>query len=508
MIFCDEQVQALDLTTPAGMQELVEVHLCGHAKVSQLSASDQELLREFMAKAVPGRVTFQQFNELLLVLNQNRLSLPFFKFFFGEATSQFSMEQLQQGVIRFKGYAMVCLGNFRFAFRKLSNITSTDSLLLELGPCCQKSEEIASAYDARTEKVLDVSLIGRDQTWFVGEITGKIVADELKKFEEHRRSHPEIANDVEAVKFARRLVEMDRDFNKVQTIALRNTDVYLTWDHLDIYVATSMRNKWEYEEVFDFTQVLFKSPILTQLKLRYFDPTQSKCRTSRDKGLLEGLMLKRADCTIYMAQETDTLGKDSELASTLAQGKPVIAYVPTIDPEKYAKSVDGRPIRYARLRLLDLQASGITETVDELPRLTEEFLRDFTEYRSHQPFELWSDRDDSSFKRAKEYWPVLCQKLAYAEKTAFDKRAVVLQKYHPLGMQMNLKTGVANGVLVVRKIQQCADLVNAILTNRAEFNIQVDEGGRILVERISSSVFRTVTDNEKLTNSFWNFWGR
>jgi len=101
---------------------------------------------------------------------------------------------------------------------------------------------------------------------------------------------------------------------------------------------------------------------------------------------------------------------------------------------------------------------------------------------------------------------VLCQKLAYAEKTAFDKRAVVLQKYHPLGMQMNLKTGVANGVLVVRKIQQCADLVNAILTNRAEFNIQVDEGGRILVERISSSVFRTVTDNEKLTNSFWNFW--
>ena len=39
-------------------------------------------------------------------------------------------------------------------------------------------------------------------------------------------------------------------------------------------------------------------------------------------------MLKRARCTLYLAQESDTLGEDSELASTLAQGKPVIAFVP------------------------------------------------------------------------------------------------------------------------------------------------------------------------------------
>ena len=46
------------------------------------------------------------------------------------------------------------------------------------------------------------------------------------------------------------------------------------------------------------------------------------------EGLAEALMLRRAACTIYFAQENDTLGKDSELASTLAQGKPVIAFVP------------------------------------------------------------------------------------------------------------------------------------------------------------------------------------
>ena len=180
-------------------------------------------------------------------------------------------------------------------------------------------------------------------------------------------------------------------------------------DNLDIYVATSMRHRWEYEEVFDFTRDLFNSSILTTLNLRYFDPTQSKCRTSRDKGLLEGLMLKRAHCTIYMAQETDTLGKDSELASTLAQGKPVIAYVPSIKAEEYARAVEARPLRYAKLRLLDLQASGILEEVDDLPRLAQSFLTDLGEHRAQQPFELWFDRDTATFKRVKPYWSDLCQ---------------------------------------------------------------------------------------------------
>jgi hypothetical protein len=50
-------------------------------------------------------------------------------------------------------------------------------------------------------------------------------------------------------------------------------------------------------------------------------PTQAYCSDRIDKGIAEALMLKRAQCTIYLAQESDTLGKDSELASTLAQGK-------------------------------------------------------------------------------------------------------------------------------------------------------------------------------------------
>ena len=217
-------------------------------------------------------------------------------------------------------------------------------------------------------------------------------------------------------------------------------------------------------------------------------------------------MLKRADCTIYMAQETDTLGKDSELANTLAQGKPVIAFVPRIDVTKYARVIQGRPLQFARQRLLHLQSSGFVDEVDDFRRTTQTFLDDLAAFRKKQPFELWGERDLKEFKQTKSYWPKLCEHLARAEEKAFDKRALVLQKYHPLGMQMNLKTGVANGVLVVRTVEKCAEVVRAILTNKAEFDFGIDEGGQVLVERNSESVFRVVTNNEKLTNSFWNLW--
>ena len=115
---------------------------------------------------------------------------------------------------------------------------------------------------------------------------------------------------------------------EVQAIATRNQDIYLTWDHMDVYFATSMRKAWEFADLYDFISGLMNRPEIRDLNVRYFDPTQSYTGNRVDKGLVESLMLKRAKCTVYSVQDTDTLGKDSELAATLAQGKPVIAYVP------------------------------------------------------------------------------------------------------------------------------------------------------------------------------------
>ena len=79
-----------------------------------------------------------------------------------------------------------------------------------------------------------------------------------------------------------------------------------------------MRRRHEYLEIAEFTNAVFQDDRVRDLHLRWFDPTQAYCIDRIDKGLAEALMLKRAKCTLYLAQELDTLGKDSELASTLA----------------------------------------------------------------------------------------------------------------------------------------------------------------------------------------------
>lgn len=67
------------------------------------------------------------------------------------------------------------------------------------------------------------------------------------------------------------------------------------------------------------------------LNLRYFDPTLCYCESRIDKGIIECLLVRTAKVTIYCAQDGDTFGKDSELAATLCQGKPVIVFVPEGD---------------------------------------------------------------------------------------------------------------------------------------------------------------------------------
>ena len=174
MNFWDAQAQALDLTSSADVQTLVEVHLCGRPSKAELAETDRQLLMDFVEKARKAGVTFEQFNELLLVLNQDRVSRAFFDFFFEPDKNHAprTFEQLRNGVIRFRGFAMVCFGNFRFAFRQWSIITDREELRGKLGPCCRKPADVEAAYEDRPSKVLDTKLIERDHTWFVGEITG------------------------------------------------------------------------------------------------------------------------------------------------------------------------------------------------------------------------------------------------------------------------------------------------------------------------------------------------
>lgn len=208
-------------------------------------------------------------------------------------------------------------------------------------------------------------------------------------------------------------------------------------------------------------------------------------------------------------------------------------------------------------------------------KIIDNYIEKFNEHRSMQPFTL-IEQEESEFKSNFNEFDKLCRILAIAESYNFDKRAKTLQEIHPLAIQVNLQSGVANGVLVVRNAKDCAKLIHQLLTNSMEFTIkhikhfnlieseyrtlcslmkrQLDkklhydadkktlnlkgdltnkeinyleklskkkscpemlkkhlkrfrlEGVTVLEEKISSSPYRVVTNDEKLTNSFWNFY--
>jgi hypothetical protein len=112
-------------------------------------------------------------------------------------------------------------------------------------------------------------------------------------------------------------------------LALDNTQLYLSMvNELDVYVATSMRKKEHFMTMADFCERVFTDGRLSDLNLRYFDPTMSAAQSHEDKGLVECLMVKCAKVLIYVYGEGESYGKDAEAAMALSQGKPVIFYCP------------------------------------------------------------------------------------------------------------------------------------------------------------------------------------
>jgi hypothetical protein len=220
-------------------------------------------------------------------------------------------------------------------------------------------------------------------------------------------------------------------YQKAVAIGLRNTQRYLTLPHLDVYVATSMRTHDDYVGQHQFIQAVFNDPQIVPLNLRYFDPTLSYVEDRITKGIIEMLMLQRATVTIYNAGAEDTLGKDSELAATLAQGKAVIVYVPS--DKKSLVLPDGR-------------------------------------------------------------------------KVDLDRRANTFRVGHPLGLQINIRTGVAHGIIVVLTPTQCAQMLRKVMLHERAFTIRHEGGNFLLEETETKSILRVVSDDPLLSHTFWTYF--
>ena len=259
---------------------------------------------------------YTQLNELLLLMGFDRVSRTFFQYLvdgdteYQSSSTIASFDQLKVGVTRFRETGLLLFGNVKFAFKELSSGADELRLAQYISFRSPKSDE---AFRRRHDPLLPIERIPADKTYLLG----YLIERQLK---ERVEQNP---NDTGAA-------DEDSERLRVVETGRRNYEAYLASDHLDVYVATSMRERHEFSAISRLTQQIFGHPGLADLRLRWFDPTQAYCRNRMDKGLAEALMLKRAQCTIYLAQEGDTLGKDSELASTLAQDKPVIAFVPEV----------------------------------------------------------------------------------------------------------------------------------------------------------------------------------
>ena len=415
----------------------------------------QEILKSiFQPPAYNLALDREKLNRLLLNCERQPVTEHFYQYFFGGARS---LEDFETGVERFRVKAMWLYGNFHFAFKKLatSPLSAFDAIIKRTEPRSPDPFRARVPFE-------DVEPIPTEDLQLLGYITGKqkvtdldmclqtlqlmratggpgveavlktVGADKQKKIAnillDYGISFPgdgtaELTGDSLSA-ISGRVGEILGDLQAKQEEAVeigkRNTHRYLTLPHLDVYVATSMREPEDYVNQHNFIRDVFSDPQVDDLRLRYFDPTLSYADNRITKGLIEMLMLRRATVTIYTASEKDTLGKDSELAATLAQGKAVIAYVP---PE-------------------------------------------------------------------------------------LDAKANQLRVDHPLGLQIDVGTGVAHGIIVVRSARDCAKMLRKVLLRERTFTIRHEKGNFLLEETETKSVLRVVSDDPYLTHAFWTFFRR
>lgn len=583
-----------ELEPTRSVEDLVKLLflLCGrdlHDVGSERTEATARRLRESLGKTpsdilpASNELSYEQLNELLLLIGENRISKAYYRFFvLGETDSsdasgrlaQVTIDDLISATIRFRGLAMLGFGNFRYPYAQLrdaDDLESTDAFE-DLAEWVRESdaliEELKDRPPALAPITDDGTRIPREKTHYIGYlmddalqndralvevISGKAGGEEedelLRKL--HEKGEEDLADRVGNVwppdprivkEFGDRTDELRKEANQLNANLRQtrrrgeeNTDRYLTWDYMDVYVATSMRNQWEFRDTDRVIQDLFHHDKLEDLKLRWFNPTQCYEGSIIDKGLLEALMLKRAKCTVYMAQESDTFGKDSELAATLAQGKPVVAYVPSIrsEPElrEFGEKVTDRSLDYFQRRINFLVSDGffrddsallkVVERLDEIPDaqiederevldVARRMQRKLMEVEDGRAFQVLGDQNVHQEEFLKHFeCPGLF--MAAVESVAFDNRARMISKNHPLALQVHLESGVANGVLVARTVGEMAEVLRGLLTNSLKFRIKSLEAdqlwlGTVLEEAATGSKFRAVTSNKLLGNSFWNFY--
>jgi hypothetical protein len=331
-----------------------------------------------------------------------------------------SINQLCLGLHRFFVDAMLFWGNFRTAYRSLRNSSyeelvsffaskRTDTLLLQRRGSIMPFEGIPAddryliaelackAYTPRkgsTESLLESELLKAYKLCGQTKVPVKTLismAEQANETDLQAQMSFKFSSEefLEAViesddQLRSRIQEVAQRFSRARERALQNTENYLSIvNELDVYVATSMRNRDDFRDMSKNCQSIFQKEKLSSFKLRYFDPTNSAADSHEDKGLIECLMVKCAKVLIYFAGEKESFGKDVEAAMALSLGKPVIIYCPpTPEGEKRMRFFrDIHPLS----RLIDVESgvpvgAMITNQLDKVVELLYRIFANEMEY--------------------------------------------------------------------------------------------------------------------------------
>ena len=84
----------------------------------------------------------------------------------------------------------------------------------------------------------------------------------------------------------------------------------------------------------------------------------------------------------------------------------------------------------------------------------------------------------------------------------FEARAKMFKEIHPLALQVILSTGVLNGILVVRSVEQCALALRSLILNDLDFNLEMKPDNYKLIDTVTRSTIRVISRNELLRNAF------
>jgi len=399
---------------------------------SLLTQQTNENVFNRLGKINKHPLTQSEFNQFLILANEKPVSEDFFKYYWLSASQThpynvmkvpgfsrrwinskaiLSLQHLKWGLFRIYFDGLLWFGNIGMAFKRLAsfNMNQLNTFYNE------------RRFDVRALKRRGVALplqtISKDDRYLISEMACKsygenpkspgelksILIDAYRKYIDLGGTTPkvkELLNDKyikpkniprqgefnfslsdvleETIKSEK---DIDTKYNRIahkffkaRDLAITNTELYLSMvTELDVYVATSMRNRDDFRNMARICENIFRDKHLNDLKLRYFDPTLSAARGHEDKGLIECLMVKCSRVLIYCAEEEETYGKVAEAVMALSLGKPVIFFCKKGPKLRFFKEV--HPLS----RIVDFNtgvANGAIIT-DELEKVIEILCRIF-----------------------------------------------------------------------------------------------------------------------------------